>query len=207
MSLTGTYEFDSIDAKELLASPEAPEIIAALLELYRAKCQSEERQRETIQSLLDRLYGRKSEKSKYHPDQKLLLPELLEESINEASGEMEIGLPESESFDDKVNGSTDTPKPKRKGGHGRSKLPGHLERRVVERLDMDAPGCETCDAPASDPSRRAIRAAELHPGQGDCRCDGGCDSWPVALLVRRRGAEDCSPGTSVASDRSRHAGR
>ncbi len=146
MSLTGTYDFDSIDGKELLDSPELPQMFAALLELYRAKCQNDHRQQETIQSLLDRLYGRKSEKSKYHPDQKVLLPELLEELINEASGEMEIGVPETESQDDKADESTDTPKPKRKGGHGRSKLASHIERRVVERLDVDAPGCETCDA-------------------------------------------------------------
>jgi hypothetical protein len=55
--------------------------------------------------------GRKSEKSKYHPDQKLLLPELLEELIGEladgASGEMEIGVPETESQTTK---STNRPK-------------------------------------------------------------------------------------------------
>ena len=78
------YEFDSIDVKQMLDSPELPEMIAALLELYRAKCQSEERQEETIRSLLDRIYGRKSEKSKYHPEQMLLLPELLEELADAA---------------------------------------------------------------------------------------------------------------------------
>lgn len=159
MSLTGTYDFDSIDAKELLASPEAAEIIAASLELYRAKCQSEQRQRETIQSLLDRLYGRKSEKSKYHPDQKLLLPELLEELIDEVA-DGPIGVPETESSDDKVDESTDMPKPKRKGGHGRSKLPGHIERRVVERIDVDAPNCETCDA--ERPILRVERSERLN---------------------------------------------
>ena len=67
------YKLDSVDPKAVLDSPEAFEIVDALLELYRTKCRSEQRQQETIQSLLDRLYGRKSEKSKYHPDQKLLL--------------------------------------------------------------------------------------------------------------------------------------
>jgi transposase len=37
-------------------------------------------------------------------------------------------------------------KPRRKGAHGRSKIPPHIERRVVERVDVDAPNCETCGA-------------------------------------------------------------
>ena len=148
MALTQQYEFDSIDTKAMLDSPELPEMLAALLKLYRTKCQSEERQQETIQSLLNRLYGRKSEKSKYHADQKLLLPELLEELIEEAIGEAETAseMEPSDTKDDNVNQSTDKTRPKRRGGHGRSKLPGHIERRVVERIDIDAPNCETCDA-------------------------------------------------------------
>jgi len=144
MSLTQQYEFDSIDTKAMLDSPELPEMLAALLKLYRTKCQSEERQQETIQSLLDRLYGRKSEKSKYHADQKLLLPELLEELIEEAIGEGETEPCDTKDADG--DQSTDKTKPKRRGGHGRSKLPSHIERRVVERIDIDAPNCETCDA-------------------------------------------------------------
>ncbi len=147
MSLTQRYEFDSIDAQLVADSPELPEMFAALLELYRTKCRSEARQQETIQSLLDRLYGRKSEKSKYHADQKLLLPELLEELIEEAADISEAEASEScDTKDDKVNQAAEEERPKRKGGHGRTKLPSHLERRVVERLDLDEPNCETCDA-------------------------------------------------------------
>ncbi len=160
MSLQQRHEFDSIDAAEMLGSPELPEMLATLLELYRAKCQSEERQQETIQSLLDRLYGRKSKKSKYHPDQKLLLPKLIEESTDgladEVADDEAIDASQPESRDDHANEVIDESepvdedgsnrKPKRKGGHGRSKLPSHLDRNVVERLDMDGPGCETCDA-------------------------------------------------------------
>ncbi len=142
MSRTQRYEFDSIDAQLVADSPELPEMFASLLKLYRLKCQSEERQQETIQSLLDRLYGRKSEKSIYHADQSLLLPELLEELIDEA-----IDASEPEPSDTKNDHADQSQtKPKRKGGHGRSKLPGHLERRTVERLDIDGPNCQTCDA-------------------------------------------------------------
>jgi len=145
MSPAERYQLDSIDTKAILGSPEAFEIVEALLQLYRTKCRSEERQQETIQSLLDRLYGRKSEKSKYHADQKLLLPELLEELIDEAIGEPEAEPSESCDAKEEHADQAET-KPKRKGGHGRSKLPGHIERRVVERLDIDGPNCETCDA-------------------------------------------------------------
>jgi len=152
MSPTNQYEFDSIDARAMLDSPELPEMLAALLELYRLKCRSEVRQQETIESLLARLYGRKSEKSKYHPDQKLLLPELLEELIDEAVEDSEAEpseSPDGQSSDannDQDGQSPGGKKPKRRGGHGRGKLPSHLERRVIERLDMDEPNCETCDA-------------------------------------------------------------
>ncbi len=80
-------------------------MLSALLAMYRVKCRSEQRQQETIQSLLDRLYGRKSEKSKYHPDQKLLLPELLEELIDEAVGASE---PAAESSDSKAENDRST---------------------------------------------------------------------------------------------------
>jgi transposase len=139
MSLQEQYEFDSIDASQVAESPELPEMFAALLDLYRTKCQSEVRQQETIQSLLDRLYGPKSEKSKYHPDQKLLLPELLE-----AFSETEIGDPEVRPSAPPESKQGDAVKPTRNGGHGRSKLPGHLERRVVDRVDMDVPNCDSC---------------------------------------------------------------
>ena len=139
------YEFDSVNVRQMLDSPELPEMLAALLELYRTMRQSEERQQETIQSLLDRLYGRKSEKSKYHPEQMLLLPELLEELV--AASEVE-SCDDDDSENDGEPGesleSSGKTGPKRKGGHGRSKLPEHIERRVVERIDMDDPNCETC---------------------------------------------------------------
>jgi len=146
MSPTQQYNFDSLDAKMILDSPEALEMLAALLKLYEMKCRSEQRQQETIQSLLDRIYGRKSEKSKYHPDQKLLLPELLEELIDEVVDASEP--PADESCDSKRENdeSSDDKKQKRGGGHGRSKLPEHIERRVVERIDVDEPNCESCDA-------------------------------------------------------------
>jgi len=147
MSPTQQYEFDSIDAQLVADSPELPEMFASLLELYRMKCRSELRQQETIESLLARLYGRKSEKSKYHPDQMLLLPELLEELLDETADASEAEPSESSDATDGQDGqSPDGNKPKRPGGHGRGKLPSHLDRRVVERLDMDEPNCETCDA-------------------------------------------------------------
>jgi len=147
MSSTRQYDFDSINTEDLLGNPELPEMFASLLQQYRMKCQSEQRQQETIQSLLDKIYGRKSEKSKYHPDQGLLLPELLEALVDEASDTSEISVlgPETtDAADDKASESPAETKPNRKGGHGRKKLPSHLERRVVERLDIDEPNCETC---------------------------------------------------------------
>ena len=181
MSRTQRYEFDSIDAQLVADSPELPEMFASLLKLYRLKCQSEARQQETIQSLLDRLYGRKSEKSKYHADQPLLLPELLEELLDEA-----IDASEPEPCDTK-DGHVDQPQaePKRTGGHGRTKLPGHLERRTVERLDIDGPNCQTCDA--KRPIIRVERSERLNyvpakaivdvtevviRGPLPCACDG-----------------------------------
>ncbi len=147
MSSTRQYDFDSINTEDLIDNPELPEMFASLLKLYRMKCQSEQRQQETIQSLLDKVYGRKSEKSKYHPDQGLLLPELIEALIDETGDALSIdasGTQSSDSEDDNADQSPDETKPKRKGTHGRKKLPSHLERRVVERLDIDEPNCETC---------------------------------------------------------------
>jgi DNA-binding TFAR19-related protein (PDSD5 family) len=74
MSPKTRYQFNSLDAKKMLDSPELPEMVESLLALYHAKCNTEKLQEEMIQSLLDRIYGRKSEKSKYHPDQAILFP-------------------------------------------------------------------------------------------------------------------------------------
>ena len=76
-----------------------------------------------------------------------MLPELLEALIDEASDTSQISVSGPESREASKNDHQPTPdetKPKRKGGHGRKKLPSHLERRVVERLDIDEPNCETC---------------------------------------------------------------
>jgi transposase len=139
------YKFDSIDVRQMLDSPELPEMLAALLELYHAKCQSEERQEETIQSLLDRIYGSKSEKSKYHPEQMLLLPELLEELVEAVEVESCDDENDCENSGGPGESLESSGKTRRKGGHGRSKLPADIQRRVVERIDMDDPNCETCD--------------------------------------------------------------
>jgi len=151
MTSAERYQLDSADTKAILDSPEAFEIIDALLKLYRLQCRTELRQQETIQSLLDRIYGRKSEKSKYHPNQTLLLPELLEELIDEAVDASEAPADESGNAEpndavDEHDNSSNGEKPKRRGGHGRSKLPEHIERRVVERIDVDTPNCDSCDA-------------------------------------------------------------
>lgn len=140
------YELDSVDTKTILDSPEAFDIVDALLKLYRDEVRNGKRQEETIRSLLDRIYGRKSEKSKYHSDQMLLLPELLEELAEAAEVESRADASDNENGGDAAE-TLDSPgktKPKRKGGHGRSKLPANIERRVVERIDMDDPNCESC---------------------------------------------------------------
>ena len=72
------------------------------------------------------------------------LNELLEELIDEALGDSETEPCDAK--DGEADQSAAKTGPKRRGGHGRSKLPSHIERRVVERLDIDAPNCETCDA-------------------------------------------------------------
>jgi len=140
------YQLDSVDPKTILESPEAFEIVDVLLNLYRSKCRTEERLEEKVQALLDRIYGRKSEKSKYHPDQKLLLPELLEELVDGAFDAAEPTTEESSDSKAETAESSDDKKQKRRGGHGRSKIPAHIERRVVERIDVDEPTCECCDA-------------------------------------------------------------
>lgn len=186
MTPTKQYEFDAIDVEAMLGSPELPEMLAALLAMYRGKCQSEQRQQETIQSLLQRLYGRKSEKSKYHPDQKLLLPELLEELFDETLDETEANPPESS---DAESDAADEPLgekgSRRKGAHGRRKLPDHLERRVVERLDVDAPCCQACGVERPIlrvekserlnyiPARAVVDVTEVViRGPLPCACDG-----------------------------------
>lgn len=141
-------QLDSLTAKKIFDSPEGLEIVEALLELYHSHRKTEKLQEEMIQSLLDRIYGRKSEKSKYHPDQALLFPELLAELTGEVDNEpIDASEPEADDAqdDDDVNQSSGA-KPRRKGAHGRSKIPPHIERRVVDRIDVDAPNCETCGA-------------------------------------------------------------
>ncbi len=146
MSPAERYEFDSVDAQSVADSPELPEMFAALLQLYRSQRRTEQRQQETIQSLLERIYGRKSEKSKYHPDQELLLPELLEEVIDEAVDAPETPAAEPNDAEGEGGESCSGKQKKRSGGHGRSKLPEHIERRVVERIDVDQRNCDSCDA-------------------------------------------------------------
>lgn len=140
------YQLDSIDTKAILDSPEAFEIVDVLLKLYRDGVRESNLQQETIRSLLERIYGRKSEKSKYHPDQ-MLLPELLEELVEAAEVESRGGDNDNENGGaEETLDSSEKSQPKRKGGHGRSKLPAHIERRVVERIDVDAPNCDSCGA-------------------------------------------------------------
>ena len=43
MSSAQQYDFDSINAEDLIDNPELPEMFASLLKLYRMKCQSEAR--------------------------------------------------------------------------------------------------------------------------------------------------------------------
>ena len=145
MSPETRKQLNSLDTKQILDSPEAFEIVEFFREAYHSHCKKEKLQQEMIQSLLDRIYGRKSEKSKYHPDQALLFPELLAELTGEVDDEpIDASEPEAEdSQEDDVNQSSGG-KPRRKGAHGRSKIPPHIERRVVERIDVDAPNCETC---------------------------------------------------------------
>jgi len=140
------YELDSVDPKTILESPEAFEIVDVLLNLYRSKCRTEERLEEKVQALLDRIYGRKSEKSKYHPDQKLLLPELLEKMVDGAFDAAEPSVENNADSKPETAEKGDGKKQERRGGHGRSKIPAHIERRVVERIDVDEPTCDSCDA-------------------------------------------------------------
>ena len=151
MSQETTYEFETLDAREILESPELPEIIETLLKLYRDRCRDVEEYQLKVDALLKRIYGQKSEKLRYSEGQMLLSPELFGEAADDTSG--------SDASDDEVEDTSDTcdvdpdeadngskdGKRKRKGGHGRSKLPQHLERRVVERVDVDDPKCGECD--------------------------------------------------------------
>lgn len=143
MSPEARKQFNTLTAKQILDSPEAFEIVEFLRDAYHSHCKKEKLQEEMIQSLLDRIYGRKSEKSKYHPDQALMFPELLAELTGEVDEEpIDASEPDETQEDDQNKPSVD--KPRRKGAHGRSKIPPHVERRVVERIDVDAPNCETC---------------------------------------------------------------
>ena len=96
---------------------------------------------------------------KYHPDQTLLLPELLEALVDEAVDTPETPAAEPSDAEDERGNSNDGEKQKRRGGHGRSKLPSHLERRVVERIDIDAPNCGSCNA--ERPIDRGMPGVEL----------------------------------------------
>ena len=144
MSQKPRYEFHSLDLEQAINSPELPEMFETLLTLYRQQRTTDERQQEMIRSLLDRIYGPKSEKSKYHETQKVLSPEFLE-GAEEFDDELEEPIDTSDTA--KNDDDKEPAKPedkKRKGAHGRSKIPAHIERRVVERIDEDA-NCKTCD--------------------------------------------------------------
>lgn len=151
MSPKTQKQLNSLDTKQILDSPEAFEIVEFFRDAYHAKCKKEKLYEEMIQSLLDRIYGRKSEKSKYHPDQAVLFPELLAELTGEADDEpnrepIDASEPESDDSQKDDASQSNGSKPRRKGAHGRSKIPPHIERRVVERIDVDSPNCETCGA-------------------------------------------------------------
>jgi len=148
MSQETAYEFESLDAREILESPEAHEMLQTLLKLYRDQCRDVEEYQLKVDALLKRIYGQKSEKSRYSEGQMLLSPEIFgeatdHESVNtEPDDEVEDT---SDTCDGDPNEADNTQKNgKRKGGHGRSKLPQHLERRVVERIDVDDPKCGEC---------------------------------------------------------------
>lgn len=148
MSPETRKQLGSFNAKQILDSPEGLEIIEVLLQQYHSHCKTEKLQEEMIQSLLDRIYGRKSEKSKYHPDQAIMFPELLAEltgEVDDALSNEPIDALEPDDSQDDVDASN-ADKPRRKGAHGRSKIPPHIERCVIERIDVDSPKCETCEA-------------------------------------------------------------
>jgi hypothetical protein len=71
---------------------------------------------------------------------------LLEALTGEADEEpIDASEPEADDSQDDADTST-ADKPRRKGAHGRSKIPPHIERHVVERIDVDSPNCETSRA-------------------------------------------------------------
>ena len=150
MSQETTYEFETLDAREILESPEAFEMLQTLLKLYRDQCRDVEEYQLKVDALLKRIYGQKSEKSRYSEGQMLLSPELFGEKDDDGPGNTEPDdevEDTSDTCDVEADDSDDTQnngKRKRKGGHGRSKLPQHLERRVVERVDVDDPKCDEC---------------------------------------------------------------
>ena len=150
MSQETTYEFETLDAREILESPEAFEMLQTLLKLYRDQCRDVEEYQLKVDALLKRIYGQKSEKSRYSEGQMLLSPELFGEKDDDGPGNTEPDdevEDTSDTCDVEADDSDDTQnndKRKRKGGHGRSKLPQHLERRVVERVDVDNPKCDEC---------------------------------------------------------------
>lgn len=150
MSQETAYEFETLDAREILESPELPEIIETLLNLYRDRCRDVEEYQLKVDALLKRIYGQKSEKSRYSEGQMLLSAELFGEAADDVLGSDEPSDEVEDTSDtcdvdsDEADNASKDGKRKRKGGHGRSKLPQHLERRVVERVDVDDPKCEEC---------------------------------------------------------------
>lgn len=150
MSPETRYEFETLDARQILESPEALELLETLLKLYREKCRSEEEYQLKVDALLKRIYGQKSEKSRYSEGQMLLSPEIFGEAADDASSNDASGDEVEDTSDtcdvdsDDSDNTQKDGKRKRRGAHGRSKLPQHLERRVVERIDVDDPKCGEC---------------------------------------------------------------
>ena len=136
MSQETAYEFETLDAREILESPESLEMLQTLLKLYRDQCRDVEEYQLKVDALLKRIYGRKSEKSRYSEGQMLLSPELFGEAADDGSGndapsdEVEDTSDMCDGDPNEANNGSKDGKRKRKGGHGRSKLPQHLERRV-----------------------------------------------------------------------------
>jgi hypothetical protein len=114
------YEFDSLDVDEILDSPELPEILDALLALYRSTNLSKERLEETVQSLLNRIYGPKSEKSKYHETQKVLSPEFLEDAEAIDDGQPDEPIDTSDAVKDEGDEEAAKPKDNKSETEGRS---------------------------------------------------------------------------------------
>jgi transposase len=129
------------------------ELIARLAETRQEREQLQHR----IALLLERIYGRRSER--FNPHQPLLFPELnqaeAEAPVTDATAATEAGTPATEPPPDQ---------PKKRHPHGRKQLPKNLPHKEEHhRLSEAERACPTCGTPRDEVGTETTSQLDYHP--------------------------------------------